>query len=186
MTAVLWALNALRKLPRWAYGVAACAALVLALWLWHRSAVSDAYQQGKQDAVQGVTFDSAMVARAAEAVALRTAHTDTVWLRAKSARQRLDSAVSALPDSLTTVPAVRAVVTEVAALGVQIDSLVSAHAAERTAWIERARVDSTAIYALRLMNTAQRDTIMTLNKRPRWRTVVSTAVVALAAGLVAR
>jgi hypothetical protein len=179
----LW--STLRKLPReaWLFVLGLSVALSLVVGIKHYGA--DQYARGKRDAAQGVVFDSVTLARAAERVAKANAHTDAVWLRVKGARKKVDSAIVALPPEVADVPEVKALVATVQTLTVQVDSLTAAHTAERAAWTERARVDSAAIYALRIIGTAQRDTIMTLQKRPRWRTVAVGTLTGALLGVVA-
>lgn len=187
MTAVLWALNALRKLPAWAYGAVAGVAVCVALWMAHRSAVGSAYERGKRDASQGVVFDSVMIARAAEVVAIRAAHTDTVVRTVTRTVRRLDTLILRVPDSLRTVPEVVAVVEGARDVSAGFDSLVTVVTVERAAWTERARVDSANSYALRVIATARGDTIVQLKKRPTWKKAVGMAgAVGVAAFLGAR
>lgn len=162
--------------------VTALVGALVAYVLWREQA---AFDRGRQTAAAGVVFDSLVIERAAIRAAKAMAHTDTVWLRVKGARKQVESAVTAVPPAVAEVPEVKALVTAVQTLSVQVDSLTTAHSAERAAWTERARVDSAAIYALRIIGTAQRDTIMTLRKRPRWRTVAVGTLAGIATGLVA-
>lgn len=179
-------LSALRRVPGQAWAGIGVVGAVWLIYGLHTNAVRDAYAQGKRDSAQGVVFDSAMVARAAEAVALRTAHTDTVVQRVVVTRTRVESLTVALPDSVRAIPAVDTLVQTVGVLLTQVDTLTQAITAERAAWTEKAKVDSAAIYALRVLGTAQRDTILTLQKRPRWRTVLGAVVVGAVGGMVTR
>jgi len=185
MTAVLWVLNALRKLPRevWLFALA-----VLAAWSMSRAILSYGaakYALGKRDAAQGVVFDSVMLSRAAERVAKQIAHTDTVWLQAKASAKKATAAVAALSPDVAALPPVDTLVQAVTALVAHVDSTDHAITAERAAWTERAKVDSAAIYALRILGTARGDTIATLRKRPRWRTVVVGTLTGAATGAAA-
>ena len=181
-----WAMfSALKRVPR---GVWLLVLAGLALWsavAAGRSYGAAQYALGKASATHGVTFDSTMVARAAEAVALRTAHTDTVVRTVIQTRTRVESLLVALPDSLRPVPEVAQLVSTTYELTAQVDTLTTAITAERAAWSERAKVDSAAIYALRVIGTARADTIQTLSKRPRWRTVVAGTITGAAAGAAA-
>jgi hypothetical protein len=185
MTAVLWALSLAKRVPRQAWAFAALVALLGSLLLWARARERHAYQQGRKDAAQGVVFDSVLLQRAAVRVAKSMAHTDTVTVQVTRTVRRLDTLVLRLPDSLRSVPEVRDVVEGVAQLSVAFDSLLTTHTAERAAWVERAKVDSAAILSLRIIATAQRDTMMTLQKRPRWRTVALGTLTGLLTGVVA-
>jgi hypothetical protein len=130
-------------------------------------------------------FDSAMVARAAEVVAIKAAKVDTITRTVIQTRRKLDTLVVQLPPEVVNVPEVKALVTTVQTLTVQVDSLVSEHTAERAAWTEKARVDSSAIYALRIIGTAQRDSIVQLEKRPTRLKAAVYTVLAGAVGFVA-
>jgi hypothetical protein len=185
MTAIMMALTWLRRVPRDVWFLVAGVALIVAGYFTVIAKINAAYERGKRDAAQGVVFDSVMVARAAERVAKANAHTDTVTQRVLVTRYKLDTLVVQLPPEVANVPEVKALVTTVQTLTVQVDSLVSAHTAERAAWTEKARVDSSAIYALRIIGTAQRDSIVQLEKRPTRLKAAVYTVLAGAVGFVA-
>jgi hypothetical protein len=172
-------------ITRLVWGALLLTALVGALVayvLWREDA---AFDRGRKTAADGVVFDSLVIERAAIRAAKAMAHTDTVTQRVLVTRYRVDTLITQLPPAVAEVPEVKALVTAVQTLTVQVDSLTTAHTAERAAWTEKARVDSSAIYALRIIGTAQRDTITTLTKRPKWRTVVVGTLAGLATGFVA-
>ena len=180
-----WALfSALKRVPVRAWAALALVAALGSVYGLHVRAVSSAFQRGKQSATQGVTFDSAMVARAAEAVALRTAHTDTVVQRVVVTRTRVESLLVALPDSTRLLPVVPELVASVSTLLVQVDTLTTAITAERMAWTERAKVDSAAIYALRVIGTARADTIHDLRKRPTRKNAALYALLGVGVGFL--
>ena len=181
----MWALTALRRVPRDVWFLVAGVALIVAGYAAVVRYGASNYARGKRDAAAGVVFDSVTLARAAERVAKASAHTDTVTQRVTVTRYRVDTLIAALPDSAKLLPVVPELVATVQAFTVQVDSLTTAHTAERAAWTEKARVDSAAIYALRIIGTAQRDTITTLTKRPKWRTVVVGTLAGIATGFVA-
>ena len=185
MTAIMMALTWLRRVPRDVWFVVAGVALVSAGYFAVVAKVNAAYERGKRDAAQGVVFDSVTLARAAERVAKASAHTDTVTQRVTVTRYRVDTLIAQLPPAVAEVPEVKALVVAVQTLTVQVDSLTTAHTAERAAWTEKARVDSAAIYALRIIATAKGDSIVQLQKRPRWRTVVVGTLAGIATGFVA-
>lgn len=178
--------SALKRVPRQAWGFLLGVTLLAAVYAFHLNRVHSAYAAGKRAAAQGVVFDSAMLARAAERVAKQTAHTDTVVERVTVTRWRVESLTVALPPEVRVLPPVDTLVRVTQSLLTQVDSLGTAITAERAAWTERAKVDSAAIYALRVIATAQADTIRTLNKRPRWRTVLGAVAVGVVGGMVAR
>lgn len=182
-TWAVWA--ALRKLPREAWIALAFVFLAVGCYAAQQNALRAAYERGKRDAAQGVSFDSALVAQSAAAVALRTAHTDTVTRTVVRTRWQVDTLIRELPPEIAALPPVDTLVRLTQSLLVQMDSLGMAHTAERAAWTERAKVDSAAIYALRILGTARGDTIATLRKRPRWRTVVVGTLTGAATGAAA-
>ena len=172
-------------ITRLVWGVLLLTALVGALVayvLWREDA---AFDRGRKTAADGVVFDSLVIERAAIRAAKAMAHTDTVTRTVLVTRYKVDTLITQLPPAVAEVPEVKSLVTAVQTLTVQVDSLTTAHTAERAAWTEKARVDSAAIYALRIIGTAQRDTIMTLQKRPTWRTVVGAGLGGALLGVVA-
>jgi hypothetical protein len=175
----------LRRVPAWGWRTLSASVIALALWIGHEREVTQAYAQGKRDAAAGVVFDSLLSQRAAEVVAIRSAHTDTVTRKVRTTRKRVDAMIAALPDSVRVIPAVDSLLGVVRTLTVEVDALVSAHTAERAAWTEHAKVDAAAIYSLRIIATNQADTIATLKRRPHWRTVALGSVVGAAAGMLA-
>lgn len=185
MTAVMAALNALRKLPREVWLFAAALAFVAGGYVTVVAKINAAYERGKRDAAAGVVFDSVMVERTAIRVAKQMARTDTVTERVVRTRWKVDTLITQLPPAVANVPEVKALVATVQTLTVQVDSLVSAHTAERAAWTEKAKVDSAAIYALRVIATARGDEVEQLKQRPRWRTVVGGVVTGAVLGVVA-
>ena len=178
---LLWAV---RKAPRSVWAGLGLLALCGALVAWSETRLARAYAQGKRDAAQGVAFDSALVARVAEAVALRSAHTDTVWRVVNRTQTEVRHEIETLPDSLKKLPEVARLVAVTTRLVVEVDSLKAAHVAERMAWTERARVDSANVYALRVLATAQRDTITTLAKRPTRKEAALYALLGVGAGVL--
>lgn len=177
---MMWSVwSTLKRIPKAVWGMFVGVVLVVAVVVLHRAAVGNAFEAGKKAATEGVVFDSVTLARAAERVAKASAHADTITRTVLRTRYKVDTLIQALPDSAYLLPVVPELVATVQTLTVQVDSLSTAHASERMANIERARVDSAAIYALRIIGTAQRDTIMTLQKRP---TRLRAAAYALAAG----
>lgn len=169
--------SAIKRVPRSVWAFVALAAVCSALVWWSEARRAVAYQQGKRDAAAGVVFDSVMLERAAIRVAKQMAHTDTVTVTVVRTARTVDSLVIRVPDSLRVVPEIAALANTARVLTRQVDSLVLAHGAERAAWTEKARVDSAAIYSLRILATAQRDTMAVLKQRPTRVKAVGTAVV---------
>lgn len=184
MTAIMYALNALRRVPRDVWFLVAGVALVSAGYFAVVRYGAEQYKAGKKAATEGVVFDSVTLARAAEVVAHRTAHTDTVTRTVLRTRYKVDTLIQALPDSAYQLPGVPELVATVNTLTVQVDSLIAAHAAERLAVAEQQKVNASAIYALRVIGTAQRDSIVQLSKRPTRLRAFGYAVAAGALGVV--
>jgi hypothetical protein len=185
MTALLWALKFVRRLPVEAWVAIAAGVLTLALIRGVHDYGAKRYDQGRRDAAAGIVFDSATLARAAEVVAIKSAKVDTVTRTVLRTRRTIDTLIVQLPPSVANVPEVKALVATVQTLTVQVDSLTAAHTSERAAWTEKSRVDSSAIYALRIIGTAKGDTIRQLQKRPKWRTVVGAGLGGALLGVVA-
>lgn len=175
---------AVRKAPRSVWAGLGLLALCGALIAWSEARRSAAYERGKRDAAAGVVFDSALVAHVAQAVALRSAHTDTVWRVVNRTQTEVRHEIETLPDSLKRLPEIARLVTVTTRLVGEVDSLKAAHVAERAAWTERAKVDSAALYALRVIATAQRDTITTLAKRPTRTKAALYALLGIGAGFL--
>ncbi|WP_353267022.1 hypothetical protein [Gemmatimonas sp.] len=182
MTALVNLWKFVRALPLLVWGALGVGIVALALWIGHDRAVSGAYAQGKRDAAAGVVFDSLLSQRAAEVVAIRTAHTDSATRTVRRTQQRVDSIITALPEPVREIPAVDTLLGVVQTLSLQVDSLITAHDAERAAWTDQKKVDDANVYALRVLATAQAEQ---LEKRPRWRTVVMGGIVGTAVGALA-
>lgn len=182
MIDALW--FALRKAPRAVWAGLGLLALLGALVAWSEARRTRAYDQGKRDAAAGVAFDSALVARVAAVVAERTAHTDTVTRIVTRTQTEVIESVRLVPDSLKALPEIARLVTVTTRLVGEVDSLKAAHVAERMAWTERAKVDSAALYALRVMATARGDTITALAKRPTRKTAALVALLGIGAGFL--
>lgn len=172
----LWAWRRLRRVPADVWTVVAIALAGTALMAWSEARRASAYDRGKRDAAAGVVFDSVLLERAALRVAQQLAHTDTVTVVVTRTQREVTKVIETLPDSLHAIPDVARLVAVTTRLVHEVDSLTAAHVLERAAWTERARVDSAAVYALRVLATAQRDTITTLTKRPTWTRLVGAAV----------
>lgn len=166
MTAVMTMVDLLRRVPAWGWRTLGASVIVLALWIGHEREITQAYAQGKRDAAAGVVFDSLLSQRAAEVVAIRTAHTDTATRKVRATRKRVDSIVATLPDSVREIPAVDTLIGVVQTLSLQVDSLITAHDSERAAWTEQKKVDAANAYALRVLLTAEAEKNAQLERRP--------------------
>jgi hypothetical protein len=174
--AAWWAWRRLRRVPADVWTFVVLALVSVALMTWSEARRGAAYRQGKRDAAAGVVFDSVLLERAALRVAQQLAHTDTVTVVVTRTQREVTTVLEALPDSLKAIPDVARLVAVTTRLVHEVDSLKAAHVRERAAWTEKARVDSAALYALRVIATAKGDTVQMLKKRPTWKHVVGTAV----------
>ena len=139
------------------------------------------YQRGRKSVQDGVRFDTVMLGVARKADRAAKAHTDTVVQRLTVTRWRTDTLVQNLPDSIRVVPEVRELIKNVYTLTAQVDTLTRTLDVERATSVLRASVDSAALVSAQVVITAKEDEIVTLKKRPQWRTVA----LALGAGVVA-
>jgi hypothetical protein len=89
-----------------------------------------------------------------------------------------------LPETLQVVPEVRALVANVYTLTAQVDTLARTLDVERAISRLRASVDSAALASAALTIASKEDQIVSLKKRPQWRTVVTVGVVGVVAGLL--
>lgn len=181
--ALLWAV---RKAPRSVWAGLGLLALCGALIAWSEARRSAAYERGKRDAAAGVVFDSVLLERAAIRVAKAMAHTDTVTRIVTRTQTEVIESVRLVPDSLKAVPEIARLVTVTTRLVGEVDSLKAAHVAERLTWTEKAKVDSAALYALRVIATARGDTITTLAKRPTKKKAALVALLGVGAGFLGR
>ena len=94
---------------------------------------------------------------------------------------KVDTLLSQVPDSLIAVPAIKALVGSVKQLTAQVDTLAHTLDVERATSRLRASVDSAALVSAQVVIVAQGDRIATLERRPRWATVVKSSI---GAGLI--
>ena len=155
-----------RTVTPFVWGAVIGLAMIAGLWFAHTAAVDAAFSRGRQTAADGVAFDSLLLERAAVRVAKQMAHTDTVVRQTKASAKKATAAVAALSPDVAALPPVDTLVQAVTELVAHVDTLTHAITSERAAWTEKAKVDSAAISALRILGTAQADTITTLKRRP--------------------
>jgi hypothetical protein len=122
------------------------------------------------------------VARAADSSA--KAKTDTIVQRIVVTRWRVDTIIRLIPDSLRAVPEIAALTAAATTLTAQIDTLARTVEIERAVSRLRASADSAALVSAQITIVQQQDQIMTLKKRPTWRTVVTVGVVGVLAGVL--
>jgi hypothetical protein len=156
----------------------------VALWAGVASYGASRYADGRRSVTDGVRFDTVMVGQVRKADSIATAHTDTIVQRLVVTRYKVDTLVRLVPDSLRSVPEIAALVTATTQLTAQIDTLSRTLDIERAVSRLRASTDSAALVSASLVIITKEDEIMTLKKRPQWRTVVTVGVVGVVAGLL--
>jgi ElaB/YqjD/DUF883 family membrane-anchored ribosome-binding protein len=161
-------------------------ALWIAVWVTVASYGASRYREGRRSvtASAGTVPVGATVARDADSTA--QAHTDTVVRRIVVTRWRVDTLATAVPDTLQTVPQIRALIVATRALTAQVDTLARTIDIERAVSRMRASTDSAALAATALVIVQQQDQIVTLTKRPQWRTVAFAVGAGLVSGVLLR
>lgn len=167
----------LKRVPTWAYTATGALALVLGATLWHRAEVRAAFQAGRYS----VQTDAARVGPAQrETVTVVSARVDTVTKRVIQRVAVVESLIVAVPESIrVAVPAVDTALKACSALAQDCATMRRLVGEERAA-----REALTA--SLGATITATQDTVQTLAKRPRWRTVLGLVALGVVGGRVAR
>lgn len=163
----------LRALPWQAWAVLLALALSVALLFAHRQAVEHADAAGYARALR----EAAAVAPARrDTVRIAVAHTDTVVRTYTRQVGHVQEIANRVHDTVRVAfPVVDTLVREVDALADSLPKLVAAISTERTA-------HEALALSLSAITVAQRDTIRSLNTRPRRRTVALLVTLAAAAG----
>jgi hypothetical protein len=162
----------------------AALALAIMAWVSVTSYGASRYAEGRRSVTQSAERvpASVTVARAADSSA--KAKTDTIVQRIVVTRWRVDTIIRLVPDSLRAVPEIAALVAVTTTLTAQIDTLARTVEIERAVSRLRASADSAALVSAQITIVQQQDQIMTLKKRPTWRTVVTVGVVGVLAGVL--
>lgn len=177
----LWLVH---RLPREVWLGVAAAGLVVTTWAAVASYGADRYEAGRRSvtlSAESVT-PAVTVARAADSTA--QAATDTIVQRIVVTRWQVDTLAMAVPDTLQTVPQIKALIAATRTLTAQVDTLARTLDVERAVSRLRASADSAALVSAQLTIVQQEDQIMHLKRRPQWRTVVTVGVVGVVAGLL--
>ncbi len=156
----------------------------VALWAGVASYGASRYADGRRSVTDGVRFDTVLVGQVRKADSIAKAHTDTIVQRLVVTRYKVDTLVRLVPDSLRSVPEIAALVTATTTLTAQVDTLTRTLDVERAVSRLRAATDSAALVSAALTIVSQEDQIMTLKKRPQWRTVVTVGALGVVAGLL--
>jgi hypothetical protein len=170
--------------PKWLTMPVAALALAIMAWVSVTSYGASRYAEGRRSVTQSAESvpPSVTVARAADSSA--KAKTDTIVQRIVVTRWRVDTIIRLVPDSLRAVPEIAALVAVTTTLTAQIDTLARTVEIERAVSRLRASADSAALVSAQITIVQQQDQIMTLKKRPTWRTVVTVGVVGVLAGVL--
>lgn len=187
MTLVMQLAQLCRKVPLSAWLTVALALLLMG-GCWERGAYgAREYERGRQAVIKGAAFDSTLRSVVVAGHAKAVAHTDTVIRRVVVTSRRVDTLVLRVPDSVRVrFPVVDSLVLAATSLTARVDTLTRALDAERAAATLRFAVDSAALVYERVKVVGLQDEVKRLEKRPRWRTVVTTGVLAVASTLVLR
>ena len=98
---------------------------------------------------------------------------DTLRIRVAASSHVAKAAIAAVPDAVRDAePTVDAALMACDTLVADVARLTAVHITERAAWRDVHEADTSMIGAQAVVIVAQSDTIATLKKRPRWRTVV--------------
>lgn len=183
MMALLAVWRFLRSLPTMLWATFGALALLVCAYAWLTVTIDRAYARGHRETVNAAHFDSALVAHTDSARATATAHTDTVIRTVTVLAHRVDTLVRRVPDSVRVAyPVVDTLVVEATALATVTDSLTVALASERVATTVALAVRDVQVTQARFVSFALTDSLTSVRKRPRWRTVVGVALLATAGG----
>jgi hypothetical protein len=156
----------------------------VALWVGVASYGASRYADGRRSVTDGVRFDTVLVGQVRRADSIATAHTDTVVQRLVVTRYKVDTLVRLVPDSLRSVPEIAALVTATTQLTAHVDTLTRTLNVERAVSRLRAATDSAALVSAAITIVQKEDQIVSLKKRPQWRTVVTVGALGVVAGLL--
>jgi hypothetical protein len=170
--------------PKWLTMPVAALALAIVAWVGITSYGASRYAEGRASVTTSAERvpPSVTVARAADSSA--KARTDTIVQRIVVTRWRVDTLIRLVPDSLRAVPEIAALVAVTTTLTAQIDTLARTVEIERAVSRLRASADSAALVSAQITIVQQQDQIMTLKKRPTWRTVVTVGALGVLAGVL--
>lgn len=167
-------------LPPWAVRAAGWLAFALVVWSGIVRYGQSRYAAGRNSVTAVAAFDVTMLGAVHTADDAATAKTDTILQRTVVTRWRVDTLIREIPDTLTSIPQIKALIAATRVLTAQVDTLTHTIDVERAISRVRASADSTALIASARIITNRDDQIVALKKRPVWRTVA----LALGAGVV--
>ena len=175
------ALWLVQRISREAWVALAVVLLAVVAWVSVASYGQSRYAEGRRSVAEVAESVPAGVTVARDADDAAKAKTDTIVQRIVVTRWRVDTLIRLIPDSLRAIPEIAALTAATTTLTAQVDTLVRTLDVERATSRLRASTDSAALVASALIIVHQQDQIVTLKKRPQWRTVA----LALGAGVVA-
>ena len=178
------ALWLVQRISREAWMALAAVGLLVVAWVSVASYGASRYAEGRRSVTTSAESvpPAVTVSRAADSSA--KARTDTVVQRIVVTRWRVDTLIRLVPDSLRAIPEIAALTAATTTLTAQIDTLTHTLDVERAVSRLRAATDSAALVASALVIVQQQDQIVTLKKRPQWRTVVTVGALAFVAGVL--
>ena len=173
-------------LPKWLSWPIVVVATAIALWVAVASYGASRYRDGRRSVTQSADVVPVGMTVAREEDSTAKARTDTVVQRLVVTRWRVDTLATAVPDTLQTVPQIKALIAATRMLTAQVDTLARTLDIERAVSRMRASTDSAALAASALVIVQQQDQIVNLTKRPQWRTVALALGAGLASGVLLR
>jgi PBP1b-binding outer membrane lipoprotein LpoB len=173
-----------QRISREAWMALAAVGLLVVAWVAVASYGASSYAAGRAsvtDAAKVVT-PSVTVTRAADSIA--KAKTDTIVQRIVVTRWKVDTLIRLVPDSLRAIPAIAALTVAATTLTAQVDTLTHTLTVERVTSRLNASVDSSALASAKVITIQQEDQIMSLKRRPQWRTVFAVGALGVVAGVL--
>ena len=171
-------------LPKWLSWPIVVVATAIALWVAVASYGASRYDAGRRSVTPSAEVIPVGVTVAREADSTAKARTDTIVQRVVVTRWKVDTLIREVPDTLRSIPQINALIAATLVLTAQVDTLTHTLDVERAVSRMRASTDSAALVASALVIVQQQDQIVTLTKRPQWRTIVTASVISLAVGLL--
>lgn len=170
------------KIPALAYGVAL--ALFTGALAERQHYGTTRYNDGRRSVTDGVRFDVTLLGQVRAADAAAKARTDTIIQRVTITRWKVDTLIREVPDTLTAVPEIAALITATLVLTAQVDTLTRTLDIERAVSRLRTATDSAALVTASFVITARDDAIVQLKRRPQWRTVALALGVGVVVGVM--
>jgi hypothetical protein len=171
-------------LPKWLSWPIVVLALWIAVWVAVASYGASRYRDGRRSVTTSAETVPASVTVARDADSTAKAKTDTVVKRITITRWQVETLLVAVPDSLRSIPQIKALIAATLVLTHQVDTLTHTLDVERATSRLRASVDSAALVSAQMTIVHQEDQIVQLKKRPQWRTVFAVGALGVVAGVL--